>query len=300
MELSNVRSDLFGRPIIFAPARQQRLMDPATPESCPFCPRNELHVGEILWQCGGDPWGTRVVLNRFPNLSLWAEGKAVQSGRNEIVIECACHEQSYHSSDTARFVGLLSAYQARYSALEKEDGMEQIVLIKNNGSAAGASQLHPHTHLQALPFLCPETAMLLHSRTCHICHAMKLAEKHRLVVQSTKHFVALCPNASRFPYETWIVPAAHTSAPAQLPPEIMLELAGLLRDILFRLELVAGVDFAHNLGLLSPPVGMRCKIHWRIGICPRIKLVGGLEAVADTWVNSVYPELAADELRRAY
>jgi UDPglucose--hexose-1-phosphate uridylyltransferase len=38
---------------------------------------------------------------------------------------------------------------------------------------------------------------------------------------------------------------------------------------------------------------------WHIEILPRLQHVGGIELATGCWVNSVWPEIAADELRNA-
>ena len=47
--------------------------------------------------------------------------------------------------------------------------------------------------------------------------AVAADEPEKRIVLDTSHFTAFCPYASRFPFETWIVPKAHSSHFENIP-----------------------------------------------------------------------------------
>jgi UDPglucose--hexose-1-phosphate uridylyltransferase len=64
-------------------------------------------------------------------------------------------------------------------------------------------------------------------RRCVFCEMIdrELAERTRMVAE-TERFVAFCPFASQFPYETWILPRQHSSHFEFTEDGGLVELAG--------------------------------------------------------------------------
>ncbi len=121
----------------------------------------------------------------------------------------------------------------------------------------------------------------------------------RLVAQS-EHFLAICPFASRTPFETWVLPRFHWPRFEQTATEVLSELARLLQDVLGRLEVCLDHP-AYNYVLHSCPFDMHSEdhYHWHFEIIPRIAHLAGLEWGTGVHVNIVSPEAAARSLREA-
>jgi UDPglucose--hexose-1-phosphate uridylyltransferase len=106
------------------------------------------------------------------------------------------------------------------------------------------------------------------------------------------------PYASRWPFETWVVPKRH--APALAPED-----AGHVRDLALALQetlraLYRGLaDPAYNLVLHEAPLRDSCEDywHWHIEILPRLSTAAGFELGTGIWINTVLPEEAAAYLR---
>src|SRR5207244_169023 len=94
------------------------------------------------------------------------------------------------------------------------------MIFKNVGAAAGASLEHSHSQLIVTPIV---PVNVLEEMTgaehfynyrgrCIYCDLVQeeLALEDR-VIFDTAHFLAFAPFASRFPFETWIVPKTHAS-----------------------------------------------------------------------------------------
>jgi UDPglucose--hexose-1-phosphate uridylyltransferase len=108
--------------------------------------------------------------------------------------------------------------------------------------------------------------------------------------------------ASRYPYETWVVPRRHAGDFRDCTTEEIEDLAVMFRKVLAALESVLG-SFPFNLMLRSSPIGGefsgRPGFHWRFEILPRAVAPSGLELGWDVFVVSTSPEEAAERLRAA-
>ena len=69
---------------------------------------------------------------------------------------------------------------------------------------------------------------------CDMIH-QELATEKRIVLD-TPNFVAFCPYASRFPFETWILPKHHNSHFENIQKIEVDELGTVLKTILLKLE----------------------------------------------------------------
>jgi UDPglucose--hexose-1-phosphate uridylyltransferase len=116
----------------------------------------------------------------------------------------------------------------------------------------------------------------------------------------TPHFIAFCPFASRFSYETWVLPTRHASHFEHTADERLSEMGQLVRRCIARIEAAAGRP-AYNCVLHSSPFDTddNDHYHWHMEILPRIAKTGGFEWGTGYHINSVPPEEAAFTLRNA-
>ncbi len=120
------------------------------------------------------------------------------------------------------------------------------------------------------------------------------------VVLDTRSFLVLCPFASRFPFETWILPKQHSSQFENIPRQGIEDLGVVLRSILRKLE-VALDDPPYNYVFHTAPFDAKelAHYHWHIEIFPRLTRVAGFEWGSGFYINPVMPEEAASFLRDA-
>ncbi|MDN5364388.1 MAG: UDPglucose--hexose-phosphate uridylyltransferase [Eubacteriales bacterium] len=308
---------LTGRWLIFAGKRAKRPKDTGREggqDGCPFCPgREEMtppsllaldRVGEdVTGQEGVRGWAVRVFANLFPALSP-EEG---DYGRHEVLVETLRHDGLLENLPVNHVELILTALCLRVAVLEDDPGIRYVQVFKNSGRAAGASLLHPHWQIVALPFLPPvpaaELARLAGGRgKCPIC--VFLTEKEvveRLTVKAASHFVLLSPPGARFPYEMWIVPRRHAPSFREIKAEEKKELALLLQEGIKGLKKVLGSEIAYNIVFHSLPAkedrdGI---FHWRVELFPRRDTMAGFEWGTGCYINTVLPEEAAAKLREA-
>jgi UDPglucose--hexose-1-phosphate uridylyltransferase len=177
-------------------------------------------------------------------------------------------------------------------------------VIVNEGREAGASLPHTHSQLYALPFV---PAMVARERERFTAHADRTHGRNLLedVVQEEVRLrertvavdaeaVALCPFASRVPFQVQIVPRRPRARFEDDGPRG----AGLLLEVLRRLARVLGEVPPLNLWVRTAPRGAD-HFCWRMDIIPRLTYLAGLELGVGINLNIVPPERAAALLREA-
>ena len=305
------------RPTDFAP----EVIAPRGPEGCPFCPGHEDRTPPELFRSGGSedgPWTVRVVPNKFPALhsdgEVHASGEGIYDridgvGAHEVVIESPDHFASLGTLPAAHVGEVLVAYRERLLALRKDPRLEYVLIFKNHGVAAGASLEHPHSQLIATPILPELVAEELEGairyfrmkERCVWCDIVRQERRDgtRLVLEE-EGFVAIAPYASRFPYETCVLPTAHRASFESLMPDEVDALARLLRELVARLgQLFA--DPPYNFALHTAPLRDTDPehFHWHLELMPKLTRLAGFELGTGFFINPTPPEDAARFLRQA-
>ncbi|MEQ8787952.1 MAG: galactose-1-phosphate uridylyltransferase [Pirellulaceae bacterium] len=330
---SELRSDpITGRTVIIARDRSKRPHDFArattlrSHASCPFCQGHESETPEplaVYGDDGGGDWLVRVIPNKYPALSLDV-GRRVRAdeveegatertvagrgyGAHEVIVESPRHVTCFSQLDDAEALLTLRAYRDRLLAHGDNDSLRYAQIFKNTGAAGGASVGHVHSQLIATPFVPPEVAAELagcrdhfqqHAR-CAFCDLLRreLGAAER-VVASAEHFVALCPFAARFPFETWVIPRRHQANYAALTDAELAELGPLLRSLVAATIGASGQD-AYNFLLHTAPFDTSCAdhYHWHIELFPRMLEIAGFEWGTGCFINPMPPEPASQSLR---
>jgi UDPglucose--hexose-1-phosphate uridylyltransferase len=259
-----------------------------------------------------------VVPNKFPALRIEGDldrrGQGLYDlmngiGAHEVIIESPDHDRELGALPVSAVEDVVRAYRDRMQDLKRDDRFRAVLVFKNRGSDAGATVAHPHSQLIATPIV-PLTVAeeLEHARAyhayrerclfCDILH-QELEERSRVVVESER-VIAFAPFAARFPFETWLLPRSHAAAFEDAGEAELRDLAGVLRDVLRRLEVAVG-DPPYNLLLHSAPFGTEAAAayHWHLEIVPKLVGVAGFEWASGFHINPMPPEDAARVLRDA-
>lgn len=329
--MPELRKDpITGRWVIIAAERAMRPSDfirqPAVPTGgrfCPFCPGNESKTPpEVLaYRPGGgrpnEPgWTLRVVPNKFPALrvegDLNRQGEGVYDrmngvGAHEVVIETPDHMLTLSELSEKQVEDVFWAVRDRIVDLRRDKRLRYIIVFKNHGAAAGATLEHTHSQLIALPVV-PKRAQeeldgsrryFDYRERCIFCDILRQeSDSGARVVLESEHFLAITPYASRFPFETWILPKRHASHfEASEIPE-MQNLGWIQRAILRKIDKVLERP-AYNLMIHSSPVqeGAMAHYHWHIEIIPKLTNAAGFEWGTGFYINPTPPEEAARFLR---
>ena len=293
-------------------------------DRCPFCAGREDQTPPEIYAVrdpgtrDGPGWKVRVVPNKYPALriegELFAEGAPLFErmdavGAHEVIVETPDHDTHLGLLPDDHVREVLRAYRERYVDLDRDPRFKYALLFRNHGKTAGASLSHPHSQLIALPVLPRRVEEELevarayfadHAR-CLYCDVVSAElERGERVVYENDAFLAYEPYASRFPFETWVVPKFHQASFGDLGDEELPELADALRATLHKLH--AALDNPpYNFIVHSAPYEPLPEhlYHWHIEIMPRLTSVAGFEWGTGFYINVVPPEQAAGFLREA-
>ncbi|MSO82496.1 MAG: galactose-1-phosphate uridylyltransferase [Acidobacteria bacterium] len=329
--MSELRKDpVTGRWAIISTERRKRPDDfrlesvqIAPGSACPFCDGHEHMTPPELLAHGRNGsganspgWTLRVIPNPFPVLrvegTLDRQGEGLFDkmngiGAHEMIIESPRHEDTLATLDEEAVEQVLLAAAARVQDLKRDQRFRYVIVFKNHGGAAGASFDHPHSQVIALPVVPREVrdevdGARVHYQTrerCVFCDILRqeLADGRRLVAENAD-MVAVAPYASRFPFETWILPRRHQALFEDAPRHEYAALARLLGDLLRRMNKALRMP-PFNLLIHSAPLGEAVGeyYHWHVEIIPKLTKVAGFEWATGFHLNPTAPEEAAQVLR---
>jgi len=300
---------------------------PAAPEACPLCPGNEGGRATLLTLPSGGPWQVRV----FPHLNplyriegdpgRQAEGiydRMRPIGAHEVIVETPDHNLSLAQMTDEQIDLVLTAYMQRIQDLKRDPRFKYVAVFKNRGALAGEEWPHSHSQVTATTFVPRRILYELRSarewyaekERCVFCDIVRQEEKQgKRIVDTQGDFVALCPYASRVPYEVWLLRRKHNYLFEQPPPGTNnRNLAALLGRMLRRLGKIAQayhlvVHTAPNTGSPKGEVLNYWKTiaddyHWHIEILPIVQTRSKSYSIKEVYFNALVPEEAAERLRQ--
>jgi UDPglucose--hexose-1-phosphate uridylyltransferase len=313
-----IASERAKRPSDFKKPKTEKPPLPKRKPGCPFCPGGEGDGRDEVYRLGDSgTWRTRVMVNKYPALSMVEEGpRSVDGlfksmpgfGIHEVITEHPDHDKCMALMTDKEVEDVIRTYKARYDAIQAIEGIEAIVIFKNHGPRAGTSQEHPHSQIVATPVVPHnirhqvEGAIEYHDVTgeCLFCRMLEeeLKDARRIVFESAQ-FVALVPYAGFAPFTTWIVPKRHSPSFGDIRDDEICALAPALRQTLGKLYY--GLDDPDlNFVIRSAPVRERQgkAFHWSLGIIPRLTEPAGFELGSGMFINASIPEESAEFMRR--
>ncbi|MBN1823679.1 MAG: galactose-1-phosphate uridylyltransferase [Endomicrobiales bacterium] len=329
--MSELRKDpVIGRWVIISSDRGKRPDDfkvgdgGGSHDKCPFCPGNEKFTPpEIVAyrdEASKSPseWQLRVIPNKYPALSvegdLNRQGESMYDkmngiGAHEIIIETPEHSKCISTMSDRQVESIILAYRDRIVDLKKDIRFEYILVFKNQGPHSGATLSHSHSQLIATPVVPKRVREEVngaknyydYKERCVFCDIVKneLDVKTRVVCEN-ELFVALCPFASRFPFELWMLPKKHDSQFEDIQKEEAASFASILRKVMAKIDKVLNKPSYNYLIHNSPLKESRLlHYHWHMEIMPRLTRVAGFEWGSGFYINPVAPEEAAKVLREA-
>jgi UDPglucose--hexose-1-phosphate uridylyltransferase len=183
---------------------------------------------------------------------------------------------------------------------------------------AGQEGSHAHSQISATTFVPRRILYELRAarewynekERCVMCDILKQEERQaKRIVDTQGEYVALCPYASRVPYEIWIMNRRHNYLfELPRPGSNRRHLAALLRRTLRRIRQVAP---AYHLVVHTSPNTMHPKgatsaywktimddYHWHIEILPIVETRSKSYSIKEVYYNAFNPEDAAARLRK--
>jgi UDPglucose--hexose-1-phosphate uridylyltransferase len=331
--LPELRKDpVTGRWVIISTDRQKRPTDfhlerarIIAGEHCPFCPGHEAMTPpevRAFRHNGSGPntpgWDLRVVPNLFPALqvegNLDREGEGLFDrmngiGAHEVIIETPDHAKTLSTMSEPEIERVLWAYRERVADLKNDRRFRYILVFKNHGAPAGATLEHSHSQVIALPivpaFVREEIeGARRHYRDkerCVFCDIIRQeTAAGRRVIHENADIVAIAPYASRFPFETWLLPRSHGARFEDASRQQYESLARMLKTVLQRFDRALESP-AYNLIIHSSPFTEETGdfYHWHVELIPKLTRTAGFEWGTGFYINPTSPEEATQVLRNA-
>ncbi|MCA9101331.1 MAG: DUF4921 family protein [Pirellulales bacterium] len=330
------RDPVTGQSVVIAESRSQRpgafeaVHDDLAVEDCPFCEGSEhLTPGEVAalrydgTEVDAPGWQVRVVPNKYPATSLGGDASSHVDasssagsdwfvaepaiGSHEVIIESPRHIRSVSELGVAELADAFRMYAGRLAHHRRSGRARYAMVFKNVGSGAGASMPHTHSQLITLPSVPAPVARELrgslefyaNNGRCVYC---ELIDRERgdcaRVVAESKWYVAICPFASRFPYEVWLLPRNHASSYETSTSCQSGAAASLTHRVLRGVERLLGrPDYNYVIHTAPFDTETLDHYHWRLELIPRLSKIAGFELGAGVYINPVAPETAARQLR---
>lgn len=226
-------------------------------------------------------------------------------GPQEIIIPSRRHILSLSSLHDDELKVLFRANQDRLQTMRDCESAKHAMLFMNCRSEAGASLEHIHLQLIGSPVISDHLKGRVERNRLHLdTHKetlmtsllkWEISQEARIIYRA-KYFTVMCPYASRFPFQVWILPNEPSTPFLEVDEDVRDELAFMSRDVIRRLE-EALDNPSYNVLMHMAPFSQMAADHWYMEFFPRTTRAAGFELGTDVWVNPIAPELAAKRLR---
>ncbi len=324
MDKAELRQDPLTREwVIF---NNNRPVPPSSAETPPLSPSPfsaglERFAPHSLYQSSdAHGWKVRVVPNRTPVLALENDAKLHEAGLFSRVGGFGAHEIVVEDPgglrlaelNAAQVAQVVDAWRVRIADLMRDERMSSFGVFKNEGAAAGQTVAHSISQIVAMGIIAPALARKLDSaKEYFAAHGRSLftdvlaGESPRVVFENTG-FIVFCPYASRAPFELAIWPKRHSADFHQITTDEVTQLGDAIQRAVSGLQTALG-GAAYHLVLTTAParnassenwLGMDAEFSWHVSLLPRLHPPSGIEIATGCHLNGVWPEVAADFLRR--
>lgn len=282
---------------------------------CPFCRGNEYMTPKACedGSCVGD-WQVRAVPNLYPIIQTEFDIRTtnrycyVSTGMHDVIIETPYHNRRYFDMSIDEFELIYSLIHRRFKEHLKNRNISYVSLFKNYKMLAGASMQHSHSQIISLDAVPVKLSQEIHEaknhylsqRTCVVCNMLRFEIKvaKRLIYQNDD-FAAIEPYAPAYKYETWILPKKHM--PFFDKEDNITSLSDAICNVFHMLYNTLG-DFPFNMYLnylIKKHEEYERAYHYYFKIVPKLSAGAGFEMASGIRVNSVLPEVAAEQILKA-
>jgi UDPglucose--hexose-1-phosphate uridylyltransferase len=228
-------------------------------------------------------------------------------GHHEVLVESTRHDEDPADAKLPQLVHVINAYIDRLRELSAKPYVQYVSIFRNHGLEAGASLSHAHSQIIATPFVptiidkeiaASKNFWNQHGK-CVFCEIIKKESKSPRLVHDNARFVVLAPYASVHPMEFWILPKKHDANILSLTHTEVEAFAETLKASLKALkDLVNDPPYNYGFHLSTNKDAENC-YHWHLEVYPRLSIWAGFEKSTGVYINTVTPETATAELKKA-
>lgn len=302
------------RPEIFA--KHERIKEDVSPKDCPFCRKKILERASVIKKKPDGSWFVLSAPNDYPAFSKGDFLNERKIGPNRImdgigyqeVIITADHTRQMGQFSKTEVEMVIDIYQERYLDLIKRKLIKYVSIFHNHGREAGATVVHPHSQIIAIPVMDPDLRDSLDGAEsfyrsqgkCVYCTIIDwdIKDGRRIIYQNDK-FVVLCPFAPQVSFEVRIYPKEHQPYFEKMGKQDRELFADALRVVLSKIYRGLN-DPAYNFYFHTAPHdgGSYDNYHWHLNILPKTAIWAGFELAVGIEISTIEPEKAAAFLKR--
>ena len=297
---------------------------------CPFCPGSPNAPQMISTLTATEPGAGPVTAMVHPSPLYRIEGEPQRRaegiydamntvGAHEVLVQSIRHDIELWQSSDAEIAQFLLLAAQRIQDLKNDLRFKYVTLFKNHGVQAGQEFSHPVSELTATTFVPRRVLYELRAsrdyfaekERCVFCDTLGQELRNPVrIVETLGPWVALCPFASRLPFETWIIPRKHESSfersiTSRTPQ--LLELGRLIRHTLQRVMSIA--EAFHMVLHTVPNTYQKSNIlqywktvdedyHWHLEIMPILSAKAKPYFLKEVYYTPISSEQAAERLRK--
>lgn len=235
-------------------------------------------------------------------------------GANEILIESPEHNIRPEDIGLEQMIRVITLYRDRIADLEKDSRLRYILIYKDSGKEAGEIFTHPISFLMATPVIPKKVKDELdnakqyfaYKERCVFCDIIseELRVGERIILE-TRNFIAFCPYAAQFPFESWIIPKRHCCAFHEITYDEIEDMGLILMSVLKKLRKIFHEPpfnyYIHTAPNMVPRRNhwhtLGEDFHWHLEIMPRLIRTSGFEWGSGFYILPTSPENAAKYLR---
>jgi UDPglucose--hexose-1-phosphate uridylyltransferase len=291
---------------------------PGYDPECYLCPGNERAGGARTPRYES----TYVFDNDFPALTPDAPRGELRAGllraesergRCRVVCYSPRHDLTLGALTREATRTVVDTWAGATAELGALDWVRHVQVFENRGAMMGASNPHPHGQIWADERLPNEAVKELARQRAHaaaggclLCDYLRqeLADGTRTVCR-TEQFVAVVPFWAVWPFETLVLPVAHTGSLPDLADDDRDALADVLGRLARRYDRLFGGTFPYSMGFHQAPTDGQPHPEWHLHahFYPPLlrsasvrKFMVGYELLAQPQ-RDLTPESAAERLR---
>jgi UDPglucose--hexose-1-phosphate uridylyltransferase len=263
-------------------------------------------------------WLVRVIPNLYPAFAppkeqtdqvqiMKSENFGCAIGHHEVLVESTNHDDDPADAELPQLMHVVNAYIDRLRELSAKPYVKYVSIFRNYGKEAGASLSHAHSQIIATPTvpriveeeMAASKNFYEQHQKCVFCDIIEKETKGPRLVLDNAHFVVFAPYASVHPLEFWILPKKHGTNILSLTQTEIKAFAETLKTSLKALKDLVN-DPPYNYGFhFALNREAENYYHWHVEVYPKLTIWAGFEKNTGMYINTVTPETAATELRKA-
>ena len=293
-------------PVYFNPSRNIRTLAPP-PEYNPLAAvQINGHPGEIPVE----DFEVAIFQNRWPGLSDGSSEFIRDTsayGRCEVVVYTPNPSGSLADLSISNISLLLNALSDRFEKIMADTNISYVLPFENRGDFVGTSLPHPHGQIYAFGDLPPIIErQMKNAMKNNVFSSLMNNIKTELIVAETEHTITFCPEFSRYPYETLILPKVHQTKPSEMTDKELKEISNAIKAQVKFFDEIYNKSMPYVLWHAFPAKNYEQYWPYHIQFWPlqrgenKMKYLASVEQITSLFLVDVMPEDAAKQIRNFY